>query len=72
MLRPFALGCKNWLFFGAASGGHVVAIRHSLAATCVLYAVNLRAYFDDILRRIKDYHQTDCYRIIGWPHVPPR
>ncbi|MFO1522364.1 MAG: IS66 family transposase [Kiritimatiellia bacterium] len=44
MLRPFAIGRKNWLFFGAASGGHAAAILHSLAATCVLYSVNPEAY----------------------------
>lgn len=58
MLRPFAIGRKNWLFFGAASGGHAAAILHSLAATCVLYSVNPEAYFDDILRRIMDHDQT--------------
>jgi transposase len=58
LIRPFAVGRKNWLFFGAPSGGRAAAILHSLVVTCRLNEVNPAAYIEDVLRRVMDHDQT--------------
>jgi transposase len=57
LIRPFALGRKNWLFFGNARGGRAAAILHSLVVTCRINQVNPFAYLEDVLRRIMDHNQ---------------
>lgn len=58
LIRPFAVGRKNWLFFGNARGGRAAAVLHSLMVTCRLNQVNPYAYMEDVLRRIMDHSQT--------------
>jgi len=57
-IRPFALGRKNWLFFGNARGGRAAAVLHSLMVTCRINGVNPYAYLEDVLRRVMDHKQS--------------
>lgn len=49
LIRPFALGRKNWLFVGNERGGAAAGIIYSLIQTCILNDVNTREYFNAIL-----------------------
>jgi transposase len=50
-----AVGRKNWLFFGADSGGHRAAIIYSLVASCRLCKKDPFAYLRDVLKRINTH-----------------
>jgi transposase len=52
ILRPVALGRKNWLFVGGERGGRAAALFFSLLQSCVLNQVNPLAYLEDVLNRI--------------------
>jgi transposase len=55
IIRPVALGRKNWLFAGSADGAHRMAILYSLIATCKLNGIVAYQYFHDILPRVAGY-----------------
>jgi transposase len=55
VLRMVAIGRKNWLFFGADSGGHRAAIVYSLVASCKLCKKDPFAYLRDVLKRINTH-----------------
>jgi transposase len=55
VLRMVAIGRKNWLFFGADSGGHRAAIIYSLVASCRLCKKDPFAYLRDILKRVNTH-----------------
>lgn len=61
MIRPIALGRKNWLFMGSERGGHAAAVYMSLVATCKRAGVNPWEYFQDVFGRIMDHstHKLD-------------
>ena len=52
VLRPLALGRKNWLFCGSERGGRAAAVFFSLLQTCLLNDVNPHAWLQDVLDRI--------------------
>jgi len=51
-IKPFAIGRKNWLFFGSDQGGRTLATLCSLTATCELRGVNPWIYLKDVLTRL--------------------
>jgi transposase len=55
VIRPVAIGKKNWLFAGSPDGARRMAIIYSLAATCKLNGINFYEYLFDILPRIQNY-----------------
>jgi transposase len=57
-IKPFAIGRKNWLFFGSDRGGRTLATLCSLTATCELRGVNSWDYLKDVLTRLPTT-QTD-------------
>jgi len=52
MIRPIALGRKNWLFAGSEGGGKHLAVLQSFAATCKANHVNFRCWLEDVLLRL--------------------
>ena len=52
VLRPIAVGRKNWLFAGSDNGGRTAAILFSFIATCQRHRVEPFAYLRDVLTRI--------------------
>ncbi len=52
LLRPIALGRKNWLFLGSDAGGRRAAIFYSLIATCKRHGVEPFAYLRDLFERV--------------------
>lgn len=55
VIRPVAIGKKNWLFAGSPDGAKRMAIIYSLAATCKLNDVNFFEYLRDVLPKIPGY-----------------
>ncbi|QEL16692.1 IS66 family transposase [Limnoglobus roseus] len=48
-VKPFAIGRKNWLFFGSDRGGRTLATLASFTATCAAFGVNPWTWFHDTL-----------------------
>lgn len=51
-VKPFAIGRKNWLFFGSDDGGRRLAILASFTATCQQCGVNPWTWLKDTLTRL--------------------
>jgi len=51
-LRPVAVGRKNYLFFGAASGGHTAAALYTVLASAKRHGIKPWEYMRDLLRRL--------------------
>ena len=52
MIRPFALGRRNWLFFGSPEGAKAGSVIYSLLQTCKLHVVEPYAYFKYLLSEL--------------------
>lgn len=52
LMRPIAIGRKNWLFAGSDQGGKNAAIIYSLIETCKLNHINPYDYLRDVLTRL--------------------
>ena len=62
VMRPFALGRKNWLFAGSPSGAKAGAILYSLIETCKANNVEPFKYFCTMLHRIRHCKSEEDYR----------
>jgi transposase len=51
-VKPFAIGRKNWLFFGSDRGGQTLAVLSSFTATCQQFGLNPWAWLTDSLTRL--------------------
>jgi transposase len=51
-VKPFAIGRKNWMFFGSDRGGRTLATLCSFTATCELMGLNAWTYLRDTLTRL--------------------
>ena len=51
-MKPFAIGRKNWMFFGSDRGGRTLAILASFTATCELSKLNPWTYLRDVLTKL--------------------
>jgi hypothetical protein len=51
-IKPFAIGRKNWVFFGSDRGGQALATLASFTATCQLLKINPRLWLRDTLTRL--------------------
>jgi len=68
LIRPVALGRKNWLFAGSPEGAHRAALFYSLFGTCKIHGINPFEYLSDILNRISDCKMLDLDQLlpINW------
>jgi transposase len=57
LIRPVALGRKNYLFAGSDAGAERAAVVYSVLATCTLHEIDPWAYLQDVLAKIA----------AGWP-----
>lgn len=55
-IKPFAIGRKNWLFFGSDRGGQTLATLASFTATCQLRKINPWLWLRDALTRLPVTH----------------
>src|SRR5256885_5175417 len=51
-VKPFAIGRKNWQFFGSDRGGRTLATLASFTATCELFNINPWTWLRDTLTRL--------------------
>jgi len=52
VIRPSAVGKKNWLFIGHPDAGRRSAIRYSIIVSCQRHRVEPLAYLRDVLTRL--------------------
>jgi len=65
-LRGVAIGRKNYLFFGADSGGERAAIAYSLIETCKLNKIDPQRYLHYVLERIADHPINRIEELLPW------
>ena len=60
-IKPFAIGRKNWMFFGSDRGGQVLATLAGFTATCELFHITPWTWLRDTLTRlpVTPVHQLD-------------
>jgi transposase len=51
-VKPFAIGRKNWMFFGSDRGGRTLAILASFTATCELLKINPWTWLREVLTKL--------------------
>ena len=51
-VKPFAIGRKNWIFFGSNDGGRRLAVLSSFTATCQQFGTNLWTWLQQTLTRL--------------------
>lgn len=61
-IRPFALGKKNWLFYGNPRGAKAGAIFYSLLITAKANQLNEHAYLTFVFNRIRACSTAEDYR----------
>ncbi|MBP9777658.1 MAG: IS66 family transposase [Rickettsiaceae bacterium] len=64
LIRPFALGRKNWLFFGSPEGAEAGAVIYSLIQTCKLNQIEPYAYFKYVLANIRSWDKSDLKALL--------
>ncbi len=67
VIRPIALGRKNWLFAGSEEGGANLAVLASLAATCHRNNVNFRKWLNHVLIALPDTPISQVSNLL--PHL---
>ena len=69
-MRPIALGRKNYLFMGSASGGRAAAIAYTLIETARLNEIDPQAWLTRVLERIPDYKINRIDELLPWNTTP--
>ena len=64
VIRPLALGRKNYLFAGSHDGARRAAIIYSLVATAKKNNVEPFAYLKDVIARIADFPFNKLYLLL--------
>jgi hypothetical protein len=59
LLRPVAVGRKNFLFFGSEKGGKTAATLYTLVQSARRNCVDVWPYLTDVLRRLPAIAPTD-------------
>lgn len=52
LMRPIAVGRRNWLFFGSDKGGKTAAVLFTMTQSAKRHGVNIFAYLEEVLRRL--------------------
>ena len=63
-VKSFAIGRKNWLFFGSDQGGKSPAILSSFTATCQQFNINPWTYLRDTLTRLSLTPLDQLYKLL--------
>lgn len=67
-IKPFAIGRKNWLFFGSDDGGRRIAILASFTATCQQFGLNPWTWLKDTLTRLPLTPTDQLASLLPTPH----
>ncbi|WP_447887378.1 IS21 family transposase [Serratia fonticola] len=71
-LRLVALGRKNYLFVGSASGGENAALMYSLIVTCKLNGVDPQEWLRYVISEIADWPSNRVRDLMPWKAELPR
>jgi len=73
LIRPIAVGRKNYLFAGSHKGAERAAMVYSLTASCKLHGIDPFAYFKDVLSRLPDYSIQKLHELLphNWKPLHP-
>lgn len=66
LMRPIAVGRKNWTFAGSDRGGSAAAVMYSLIETCKLNNVNPYDYLRDVLTRLPNTLNRDIRQLLPY------
>ena len=69
-MRPIALGRKNYLFMGSASGGRAAAIAYTLTETAKLNGVDPQAWLARVLGCIPEHKINRIDELLPWNTAP--
>lgn len=64
LIRPFALGRKNWMISGSPRGAHAAALFYSLIATAKANGFNPFDYLNTLFERIRSCRTPDDYKLL--------
>ncbi len=64
LIRPVALGRKNWLFAGSDNGAKRSALFYSLFGSCKIRGINPFEYLQDVLERINDTKMSNLDQLL--------
>jgi len=73
LIRPIAIGRKNYLFAGSHDAAKRIALIYSLVATAKLHGLNPYEYLKDVLTRIADYPHKQVADLLphNWKKANP-
>jgi len=66
LMRPIAVGRKNWTFAGSDRGGSAAAVMYSLIETCKLNNINPYDYLRDVLTRLPNTLNRDIRQLLPY------
>jgi len=64
LMRPIAVGRKNWLFFGSDKGGRTGAILFSMTQSARRHDLNIFAYVEYVLSRLPGISISRLYELL--------
>ena len=64
LMRPIAIGRKNWMFFGSDNGGRTAAILFSLTQSAKRHNHNVFTYLKDVISRISDHPANSLHELL--------
>ena len=64
LLRPIAVGRKNWMFFGSDNGGRTAAILFTIAQSAKRHGLNAFNYLKDVIARISDHPANQLHELL--------
>lgn len=69
LVRPFALGRRNWLFVGNELSASRAALIYSLIQSCKLNAIDSRAYLEYVLNQVHALRRGEVNPKVLLPHT---
>lgn len=66
MMRPIALGRRNWLFAGSEYGARMSAVMMSVVQTCLRLGINPQRYLADVLPQLANHDTTSMDGLTPW------
>lgn len=71
LMRPIALGRKNWLFFGSDKGGHTAAVIATIIQSAKRHGLNLYEYLKAIISQIADHPAHQIHQLLpnNWQSI---
>lgn len=71
IIRPLAIGRRNWLFAGSPQGAARLASAYSIILTCKLNGVNSFKYLCDVLQKLPLRKNNNIDDLLPWNWVEP-